>query len=462
MDNFCIDTHCHLDFPQFEADREEVIKRANSAQVKYIINIGSSLEGSRKSVELAQKYGNIYASVGIHPHDAQKAGKSDLELIKKLADEEKVVAIGEIGLDFYKNFSPAAEQRKIFSELLKISSEKKLPVIIHNREADNETLEIITSILGKKINGVVHCFSSDEQFLKKCLELSFYISFTANITYPKAENLRQLVKITPIERILLETDAPFLPPQPCRGKRNEPAYLKYLIEEISRLKNLSSDDVMRITTHNAKTLFSLQATETKEGVIAYPIRDSLYLNITNNCTDNCTFCVRNYTDWVKGHNLRLEHEPSFEEIIEAVDSYKNKKFKEIVFCGYGEPLIRLDLILKLSRYLKEKGFYTRVNTNGTGNLIYGRSIAPELVNLIDEVCVSLNVDTAEKYNQICRPQYGKNTFEEVKKFVVECKKLMPKVSVTFLSLPEVNLKNCAELAKQLGVEFRVREYNVVG
>lgn len=462
MNNFCIDTHCHLDFPEFDTDREQVIERAKKAGVEYLINIGSSLAGTKKSLELAQRYAHIYATAGIHPHHAQGIAPADLELFKKLSGERKVVAIGEVGLDFYKNFSPPQAQRKIFNDLLQISLERKLPVIIHNRLANNEILDIIIDILGKSIRGVIHCFSGDELFLKKCLDLGFYISFTANITYQKADDLRQLVKITPVENMLLETDAPFLPPQSYRGKRNEPAYLKHLIEEISRLKGLSGEDIMRITTYNAKTLFSLEEIKMPEGVIAYPIRNSLYLNITNRCTDNCSFCLRHFTEWVKGHNLKLDPEPSLEEVIKAIDNYSHRKFKEIVFCGYGEPLLRLDLILNVSRYLKQKGFYVRINTNGTGNLIHKKSIVSYLVNLVDEVCVSLNVDSGEKYYQICRPQFGENTFEEVKKFVLECKKALPKVSVTFLNLPQVDLKNCQQIAQQLGVDFRIREYNVVG
>lgn len=462
MNKFCIDTHCHLDFPEFDSDRRQVIERAKEAGVKYLINVGSSLEGTKKSIELAEEYSNIYAAAGIHPHQAQEISPEDLKLFRKLADHKKIVAIGEIGLDFYRNLSPAQSQKKIFNELLQISLEKKLPVIIHNRLADGEILEAAVNILGNQIKGVVHCFSGDELFLKKCLDLALYVSFTANITYPQAENLRQLVKATPIERILLETDAPFLPPQAYRGKRNEPAYLKYLIEEISSLKGLSREDIMRITTHNAKELFTLEEIQMPSGAIVYPIRDSLYLNITNRCTDNCSFCVRNYTNWVKGHNLKLDHEPSAEEVIKAVAPYADKGFKKIVFCGYGEPLIRLDLVLKVCSYLKGKGLSVRINTNGTGNLIHQRSILPDLANLVDEVSVSLNVDTGEKYAQICRPRFGKDTFEEIKKFVLECKKVIPKVSLTFLNLPQIDLKNCQNLAGQLGVDFRIREYNVVG
>lgn len=462
MKNFCIDTHCHLDFPEFDHDREAVIERAKNSGVEYLINVGSSLEGTKKSIELAQKYSNIYAAAGIHPHSAKEIVPSDLDLFRKLVNENKVVAIGEIGLDFYKNFSPAAEQEKIFKALLQIAEELKLPVIIHNRLANEEVLEITTDILGSRIKGVMHCFSGDETFLKKCLGLGLHISFTANITYPKAEDLRQLVKITPIEKMLVETDAPFLPAQTNRGKRNEPAYLKYLIEEIARLKNLSSEDIMRITTDNAKTLFSLEEIKARQGVIAYPIRDSLYLNITNRCSDNCSFCIRNYSDVVKGHNLKLDHEPAFDEVIKEIESYPKAKFKEIVFCGYGEPLLRLDLILKVSRYLREKGFYIRINTNGTGNLIYKRSVVPDLAKVIDEICVSLNVEESDKYYQICRPEFGKNTFEEVKKFVLECKKMIPKVSVTYLNLPQVDLNRCRQLSEELGVNFRIRQYNLVG
>jgi len=457
-----IDTHAHLDFPDFAKDRKEVLERARQAGIEYILNISSDFASNLKSLELASAYPEVYATLGIHPHHAKDIDKETLSKIKELAkNNKKVVGVGEIGLDFYKNLSPRENQIRILREFLELAKELSLPVIIHCRNAQKEALDILkkearASFLG----GVFHCFSGDQNFLKEILDLGFYVSFTANITYANAQNLRELVKETPIERILLETDCPFLPPREKRGKRNEPAYLTYLSEEIASLKGLSIEDVSRITGLNACQLFKLPYQES-EHRITYSIRDSLYLNITNRCTDNCSFCVRFYTDYVKGHNLRLKDEPSIEEIIKELSDIS--RYREAVFCGYGEPLLRLDVVKAVAKFLKDKGTYVRLNTNGQGNLIYKRNIVPELKGLMDEVSVSLNVDSEENYNKICLPQFGQGTFSKVKEFVWECKQCIPRVSVTFIDLPEVNLQECERIAKEeLGVEFRIRKLHQVG
>lgn len=250
-----IDTHCHLDFPEFNPDRIEVIRRAEDNGIVYIINIGSSTEGSRDSVDLAQQYDFIYATVGLHPHGADKFDAGTEAQLKALAKNKKVVAIGEIGLDYYKNYSEAVNQRRQFSSLLKLAKDLGLPVVIHNRQAEDDTLKVIKQALPFK--AVVHCFSGDEKFLKECLDLGFFVSYTCNITYKKAQKLRELVKRTPLERIFLETDAPFLPPEGFRGKRNEPVYVKILAEEIARIKETSLEEVARVTSENAKSFFGL-------------------------------------------------------------------------------------------------------------------------------------------------------------------------------------------------------------
>lgn len=258
-----IDTHCHLDFPEFDKDREQVIQAAKQAGVDYIINIGSSLEGSKKSVALAKEHTDIYVTVGIHPHEADSFNEQKELAIRELLREEKVVAIGEIGLDYFlpagrqgKNYSQPQNQKILFKSLLGIAKDSGLPLVLHIRQAQTEVLEIIKDNLPLK--AVVHCFSGDEDFLRKCLELSFFISFTCNITYPKAQNLRNLVKVTPLERLLLETDAPFLAPQELRGRRNEPAFVKLLAQEIAKLKAISLDEVASVTTANAKQFFNLR------------------------------------------------------------------------------------------------------------------------------------------------------------------------------------------------------------
>lgn len=315
-----IDTHCHLDFKDFDPDRDEVINRARARGVGLIVNVGSSLEGSRRSVELAEKYDFIYASVGVHPHDAEKMTYDIFKELENLASRKKVVAIGEVGLDYYRDLSPREIQKKIFREFVSLSKKLNLPLILHNRDSHQDMLKILKEEFSasggkdQRIKGVMHCFSGDENFLRECLNMGLYISFTCNLTFKNANNLRVIAKKAPIEKILLETDAPFLAPQEYRGKRNEPAHVALLAEELSRIHGLSLGDIERITTHNANKLFGFGIDEPQS--ITYAIRDSLYLNVTNRCTNECYFCARFFSDFVKGHNLRLK-----QALLHKMESY---------------------------------------------------------------------------------------------------------------------------------------------
>lgn len=456
-----VDTHCHLDFPNFDADRDEVLKRASENGVKYIINVASSLEGARKSVELAEKYDSVYASVGIHPHDAAQLDDKAFDEIKALSGRKKVVAIGEVGLDYYRKLSPCDIQQSAFRRFIALAKEKNLPLIIHCREAREDLLKILKEPASSGIRGVIHCFPSDEEILRAAFDMGLYVSFTCNVTFKNAASLRQMIKdLVPLDRLLVETDAPFLAPQELRGKRNEPAYIVYLIEELARLKGVSVEDVARVSSFNSKCLFGVGFDQSPAAIV-YPIRNSLYVNITNRCTDNCVFCIRNTTDYVMGYNLRLEREPSAREIIAAIGD--PLRYDEIVFCGYGEPTLRLDCVIEVARALKPKGAKIRLTTNGHGNLINKRSIAGELVGLIDRVSVSLNASYEEIYNKICRPSFGAGTFGEIKKFVKECREKLSDVEVTCVEIEGVDMKECERVAvEELKVKFRARRYNVVG
>jgi TatD DNase family protein len=253
---FLIDTHCHLDFPEFDSDRDAVIKRAAAQGVDCIINIGSSIEGSRRSVELARQFDSVYATVGIHPHEADQATKEACDIIKDLAGNQKVVAIGEIGLDYFKNYSKPENQLPLFLSLLKIAKDLNLPLVIHSRQAKEDTLRILKEAM--PVKAVVHCFSGDEAFLKNCLDLGFLISFTCNVTYKKAQDLRDIIKLVPLDNLLLETDAPYLSPEGSRGKRNEPSAVRMLAEFVADIKGLSLDSVAYATTANAKRFFNLK------------------------------------------------------------------------------------------------------------------------------------------------------------------------------------------------------------
>ncbi|MDD5464986.1 MAG: TatD family hydrolase [Candidatus Omnitrophica bacterium] len=250
-----IDTHCHLDFPPFDPDRDAVIQRAKAMGIAYFINIGSTLESSTASCALAQKYGEVYASVGVHPHDADTFNSQAEDKLKSLAQKNKVIAIGETGLDYYRNLSSQDNQKQAFIKQIELAKDLKLPLVIHCRQAEKDTLQILKTAL--PLRAVVHCFSGDENFLRECLGAGFFISFTCNITYKKAQGLRDMVRLVPLDRLMLETDAPYLSPEGFRGKRNEPLQIKLLAEEVSRLKGASFAEIAEKTTQNAKEFFKL-------------------------------------------------------------------------------------------------------------------------------------------------------------------------------------------------------------
>lgn len=457
-----IDSHAHLQMPEFAGDWPAALDNAEQAGIECVVLIGFDIESSRKAVAMAEQHRKLLAAVGIHPHDASSADEAAMEELRRLAGHPKVVAIGETGLDFYRNLSPREKQFEAFEAHLALAEQLGVPVIVHDRDAHDETAKVLSAHAGRLAGGVLHCFSGDAALAKAAIDWGFYISIAGPLTYPNARRLREVVEQIPIERMLVETDAPYLAPQPKRGKRNEPAYVRYVAEELARIKGLSFEDVDRITTLSAKQLFGLPLAENGE-VVVYPIRDSLYINVTGSCTNECTFCTRYKSPYVKGHNLSLTRDPGADEIISALAAKDVSSYKEIVFCGLGEPFLRLDVIKRVAAYLKGKGCKVRVNTNGQASLIHGRNVLPELEGLIDAVSVSLNNSTAERYYDACRPRFGPETFSSVLDFIRESKKYIPDVSVTALDIDHEEFQACKKLAKDdLGVRFRERHYNEVG
>ncbi|MFA5144593.1 MAG: TatD family hydrolase [Candidatus Omnitrophota bacterium] len=251
-----VDTHCHLDFPEYDQDRDEVISRAKEQGISYIIDVGSSLKGSERAVELSRKYASIYAAVGVHPHEADGFTPQIAGAIRDLAAKDKVVAIGEIGLDYFKQYSQIENQIPLFLNLLALSKESGLPLVIHTRDAQVDTLRILKEAM--PVKAVIHCFSGDKAFLSECLDLGFLVSFACNVTYKKAEGLRDVIKAAPLNRLLLETDAPYLSPEGSRGKRNEPANVRQLAQVIAGIKEIGVDEVERVTTDTARQFFNIK------------------------------------------------------------------------------------------------------------------------------------------------------------------------------------------------------------
>lgn len=255
-----IDTHAHLEFENFKADQKRTIDRALAAGVETIINVGTTTGASAKAIQLAQKYPFIYATVGTHPIDLAEK-EPDIAQMRQLAHSDKVVAIGECGLDFYHQDKGhlADAQKQLFSSQIALAHELDLPLIIHCRNAWGEMWPVLEnkSFFQTLPQGVFHCFTGCEQEAKKALEMGFLISFSCIITYPKNQYLRDIIKILPLDKILVETDSPFLPPQSHRGQRNEPANVVEVAQVIAQVKNITFDQVANQTTKNAKQLFRL-------------------------------------------------------------------------------------------------------------------------------------------------------------------------------------------------------------
>jgi TatD DNase family protein len=453
-----IDSHAHIYYRDYAGDFAEMLQRAADAGIAAMLVVGTDIESSRESVELAGKYPQLYAAVGVHPHDAGRVTDASYGVIRELAlSSAKVVAIGEIGLDFYRDRSPREDQERVFRAFLRMANELDKPVIVHDRDAHQQVLACLREEHAN--HGVLHCFSGDTAMAAEALALGFYISIPGTITYPANEAMREVVRATSIDRMLVETDCPYLSPVPHRGKRNEPAYVRLAAERVAEVKGLTLEDVARITTKNVRDLFGIRLWD-QSTKIAYRIRNSLYLNITNRCSNRCSFCAKFDDFTVKGHNLLLDGEPSREEVLEAVGQPEG--IDEVVFCGYGEPLIRLELVKQVALELKGRGYRIRINTDGQANIVHGRNILPELAGLVDSISVSLNAPDADTYDQVCNTPFGEAGFEAVCTFIREARQHIPQVTASAVTIPGIDIEACRRLAESLGAEFRIREYSDVG
>jgi TatD DNase family protein len=253
-----IDSHAHLEMPEFKKDLEGVIRRAMESGVEYIFTVGTEKKDWGRTLEIANAHPSIYAILGIHPHNAKEIDDQTYPLLKDLCKNGKVKAYGEIGLDFFRNLSPQDIQLKRFREQIELAKELGLPIVVHDREAHEETLEILKSEKAEECGGIIHCFSGDYEMAKVCMDMGFYISIPGTITFKNAESFREIIKKIPLDSLLVETDAPFLTPEPFRGKRNEPSYVRYTAQKVAEIKKVSFDKVAEVTTENALRVYRLK------------------------------------------------------------------------------------------------------------------------------------------------------------------------------------------------------------
>ncbi len=450
-----IDTHAHLFYPNFEGELDEVISRAKENGIDYILVPATDLKTAEQVIDLTEKYEMVYGAVGVHPHDTKNWTSSLIPKIEKLAKHKKIVAIGEIGLDYYYDFSPKEKQIEAFKAQIELALKLDLPVIIHNRDSDEDMMNIIRSYCGAGLKAQFHCFNGSLENAMEIVGMNYMISFTGNITFKKSDELRRIVQHIPPENLLLETDSPFMTPVPHRGKRNEPSYVKYVAEQIAELHKLRIQDVAKITSFNAFRIFGIGSKA--ESVFTYKLGNSLYINVTNRCNAHCVFCKREEQPFLRGYNLGMERseEPIAEVYIKEIGDPKN--YSEIVFCGYGEPTIRWEIVKDISKFVKANGGKTRLNTNGHGNIINKKDITPEMKGLIDVVSISLNTFDPKQYSELV----GLETsyFDEMIDFAKKSKPYVEKVVMTIVSIDEVDIERARKITEEeIGAEFRVREF----
>ncbi len=251
------DTHVHLNDEQFNEDLQEVIERAKEVGISYMVVVGFNRPTIERAISLVKEYDFLYASIGWHPVDAIDMTDEDLAWIEEMAANPKVVALGEMGLDYHWDKSPHEVQKEVFRRQISLAKKLKLPIIIHNRDATEDVVQILREENAEEVGGIMHCFSGSAETAKECIEMNFHISLGGPVTFKNAKKPKRLAIEVPLDRLLIETDCPYLAPHPYRGKRNEPAYVKLVAEQVAELKEISFEEVAQKTTENAKKLFGI-------------------------------------------------------------------------------------------------------------------------------------------------------------------------------------------------------------
>jgi len=455
-----IDSHAHLDMQQFDADREQVIYRAVEAGVGEILNVGYDGATIDSTLRLVDGHGSVWAALGIHPHNAADWNAALEEKLKQLLLRRKVLAVGEIGLDYYRDISPREKQREVFRRQIGIALYFGKPIVVHCREAFDDVIRILREEGASEVGGIFHAFSGGGLEAEAVLGLGFLIGIGGPITYRNSALPEVAVRL-PSSAFVLETDCPYLPPQRYRGERNEPAYVRIVAEKLAELRGVGLEDIERAAETNYRRL--LHGEEEFPVSVAYGLKNSVYINVTGICTNDCVFCSRLRTEnYLYGYNLNLLTDPTVEEMVASAEGILSSGgWEEIVFCGYGEPTARMRDLAAAAAALKAHGLPMRLNTNGQGNMINRRDIVPELAALFDRVSVSLNAPDAETYVMICRPDAGEKAFAAVVDFIGRAASSGMECFVSALDYPEVDMEATRRLVESIpGARFRARKYHL--
>lgn len=411
---------------------------------------GITMETSSEAKVMADTGKGIFAAAGIHPGHCGEGWTGEIRKIPGILVSPCVIAVGETGMDLYRDRTAKERQRDCFAEHIRMAEAFGLSLVVHSRSAEAEVLEV----LGEEpsVPVIMHCYTGPSEHALEAADRGFYIGFTGPLTYRANGRLRELAAALPRDRILIETDSPYLSPEPVRGRRNEPAYLVHVAETLSEVLEQDLDETAQILMRNS--MRALQLEDPRRTDLIYELYGNLYLNITGRCSNHCRFCIRDRTDGLGGYYLRHYEEPDPDRLRALVGFLPPGSDRELVFCGYGEPTMRHLLLEELARSAAEKGYRVRLNTNGTCLQRLSRRETLRMLEPFHTVSVSLNASSMEEYERVCRPS-GSGAWKSLLEFLDLARGRLG-IRATAVRYPGVDMDAVEKLADNLDLPFRVR------
>ena len=459
------DTHAHLDDERFDEDRLEVIERARQVGVERILTVDSEPHRIGVSSALAARHPGIYAASGVHPHEASKVDEAVLESVwRQLVETPRVRAVGEIGLDYYYMNSPRESQIRVFREMLHLALESGKPVVVHVRDAHEDAIRILSETDIGRVGGVIHCFSGGPDEAEAYLSMGLFISISGVVTYKKADLLREVAASLPADRILVETDSPYLGPGDRRGRRCEPAYVAFTTERLAEVRGVGPQDLARQTKDNGLRLFGIQPVEQALGPLVRERDGRLFLRVTGRsrlgraCSD---LWPPSRQEPLVLHanaasNEGLSREPLLSDLLEALEGRDLSGYEAVVITG-GEPTMRWDLVPELASELRGRGVARlALDTDGLAGLEGGERVWDEVSGLFDEVSVCLPAGDAETYARLCSGPLAKRGFDIAIQTLRRLRGRGLQVRLLCPASARSHLRHCRHLASRNGVALEFR------
>lgn len=444
------DTHCHLHFDRFGNDLEAVIQRASDQGVKGILIPSVDLESSRLSSGIAHRFG-LWSAAGFHPNHLENATEESFKEVARLSLLPQAAAVGETGLDYHRRVCPGKTQRRWFSRHIRLASDLGMPLAVHSRGAEEDVLDQLPEAPSFPV--ILHSWEGSRESTEMAVERGFFFGVTGAVTYRKSRPAA-LLNLLPRDRVLVETDAPFLPPEPRRGERNEPGFSPLTAGRIAREWGLSRGETLDILWGNALRALGLQPGNRRTHLV-YPMGDNLYVNLTGMCSSSCVFCIRERCDGIRGYYLRHGSEPSRKSVLDSLEAADPGSFREVVFCGYGEPTMRPGLLIEAADLVSAAGGKSRLNTNGLCLHHMTPDETRTMLGRFGRVSVSLNASGAAEYERIC-PNRCSDGWENLMAFIRLVTAMKIPAMLTAVAGSGADIPRVQALAERIGLPLRIR------